>query len=105
MADEIPLADPLYLACTRPAMVWGAPMEAMGLNIILTGFAFLAGGGLGWLLIGPTLHLIARALTRHEPNAFRLLWLHLELAGKGRLTMWGGTSHDPLPAQPARGRR
>ena len=33
MAEERLVEDPLFLACTRPAMVMGVPMEAMGVNV------------------------------------------------------------------------
>jgi type IV secretion system protein VirB3 len=41
-ADERLTEDTLFLACTRPAMVAGVPMEAMGLNLMLTATVFLA---------------------------------------------------------------
>lgn len=33
--------DTLFLACTRPATVAGAPMEAMGINLIVSATLFL----------------------------------------------------------------
>ena len=41
MAEERLTEDPLFLACTRPAMVMGVPMEAMGVNVIVSGVVFL----------------------------------------------------------------
>ena len=35
-ADERLTEDTLFLACTRPAMIAGVPMEAMGLNLMVT---------------------------------------------------------------------
>lgn len=46
MDDERLTEDTLFLACTRPAMIAGVPVEAMGVNIMVSGFAFLARGSL-----------------------------------------------------------
>ena len=51
--DERITEDTLFLACTRPAMVLGVPVEAMGMNVIVTGFVYLVGHSLlytasGW---------------------------------------------------------
>ena len=98
MTQERLIEDPLFLACTRPAMVLGAPMEAMGVNVILTGLAFLIGGSLLYLGIAVGLHLIFRAVCKADHNAFRLLFLHLDTKGRARnQKLWGGSSASPLP--------
>ena len=43
--------EPLFLACTRPAMVWGVPMDAMGFNLMVSSVAFLAARSMLWLLL------------------------------------------------------
>jgi type IV secretion system protein VirB3 len=85
MGEERLTEDPLFLACTRPAMIMGVPMEAMGVNVILSGVVFLVGGSLLYLLVAPALHLVFRAICRADHNAFR----------NGAL--WGGSSVSPLP--------
>lgn len=90
--------DTLFLACTRPAMILGVPMEAMGINIILTAIAFLAGHSPLYLLIAPVLHLVFQAICKSDHNAFRLLWLYVETKGRARNgALWGGSSTTPLP--------
>ena len=90
--------DTLFLACTRPAMFLGVPMEAVGLNIILTAIAFLAGHSLLYLLIAPALHLVFQAICKTDHNAFRVLWLYVETKGRSRNgSVWGGSSQTPLP--------
>jgi type IV secretion system protein VirB3 len=90
--------DVLFLACTRPAMFLGAPMEAMGINIIITAIAFLGGHSLVYLLIAPVLHLVFRAVCKSDHNAFRVLWLYVETKGRSRNgAVWGGSSATPLP--------
>ena len=90
--------DVLFLACTRPAMFLGVPMEAMGINIILTAIAFLGGHSLLYLLIAPALHLVFQAICKSDHNAFRVLWLYVETKGRSRNgALWGGSSATPLP--------
>jgi type IV secretion system protein VirB3 len=96
--DERLTEDTLFLACTRPAMVLGAPMEAVGLNIILTAIVFLAAHSLLYLLIAPALHLVFQAICKSDHNAFRVLWLYVETKGRSRNgILWGGSSPSPLP--------
>lgn len=90
----------LFLACTRPALVLGVPMEAMGINLIVSCVAFLAGGSLLYLLIAPVLHLVFQAICKADPNAFRVLYLWVETRGRARNGgLWGGSSASPLPLQ------
>ncbi len=97
MAEERLVEDPLFLACTRPAMVMGVPMEAMGVNVIVSGVAFLAGGSLLYLLIAPALHLVFRAICKADHNAFRLLFVYVDTKGRSRNAgVWGGSSTSPL---------
>jgi type IV secretion system protein VirB3 len=98
MAEEGLTEDPLFLACTRPAMVMGVPMEAMGVNVILSGLVFLIGGSLLYLLVAPALHMVFRAVCRADHNAFRLLFVYVDTKGRARNSaLWGGSSPSPLP--------
>lgn len=98
MAEERLAEDPLFLACTRPAMVMGVPMEAMGVNLILSGLVFLVGGSLLYLLVAPVLHMVFRAICRADHNAFRLLFVYVDTKGRARnAALWGGSSPSPLP--------
>lgn len=98
MAEERLAEDPLFLACTRPAMVMGVSMEAMGVNVIVSGLVFLIGGSLVYLLVAPALHLVFRAICRTDHNAFRLLFVYVDTKGRARNgALWGGSSPSPLP--------
>ncbi|MCR5876639.1 type IV secretion system protein VirB3 [Phenylobacterium sp. J426] len=93
LQDEI-----LFLACTRPALILGVPLEAMGVNLIVSCVAFLGGGSLLYLLVAPVLHLVFQAICRADPNAFRVLYLFAETKGRARNgSLWGGSSPSPLP--------
>ena len=89
--------DTLFLACTRPAMVGGVPMEAVGLNLIVTATIFLAAHSPVYLLAAPALHVVFRAVCKHDHNAFRILWQFVETKGRARnRAVWGGSSATPL---------
>lgn len=108
MAPERLREDVLFLACTRPALIFGVPMEAMGVNLMVSTTAFLGGGSLLYLLIAPVLHLVFRAICKADPNAFRMLWLFVETKGRARNGgLWGGSTASPLPTRRVRpgGRR
>ena len=98
MAEDRLIDEPLFLACTRPAMVMGVPMEAMGVNVILSGVVFLVGGSLLYLLAAPALHLVFRAICKADHNAFRLVFVFVDTKGRSRNgAIWGGSSPTPLP--------
>lgn len=43
--------DTLFIACTRPAMIAGVTMEAMGLNIMLTTTLYIVAGSIAYLAV------------------------------------------------------
>ena len=89
--------DTLFLACTRPAMIAGVTMEAMGINVMASALLFLVCGSLLYGLVAIPIHLICRAIVRHDHNAFRILVAWLDTRGRARNTaVWGGASITPL---------
>ena len=97
MEDEELNDDILFLACTRPAMIAGVPMEAFGFNIIITGVAFLGGNNLLYLLVAPVLHVVFRLIVKNDYNQFRVLlvWFNTKLRCRNR-GVWGGSSGSPI---------
>lgn len=96
-------ADPLFLACTRPAMWRGVPLEALCLNLMASSLLLIAAKNPTVLLGGVALHYLARALTARDPNRFGVLRLWLETKGRVRhQARWGGASVSPLALRPAR---
>ena len=90
--------DPLFLACTRPAMIAGVTMEAMGLNGMATMIAFIGSGSFWALLVGVVVHGVCRQIVRVDHNAFRILAAWAETRGRCRNTpFWGGSTVSPLP--------
>ena len=97
--------DTLFLACTRPAMFLGVPVEALSLNIMLTGVVFLAGGSPLYLLTGGVLHMLFRAIVRTDHNAFRMLFVWVDTKARCRNSgWWGGSSVSPLRTGRRKGR-
>jgi type IV secretion system protein VirB3 len=97
MVDERLVEDTLFLACTRPAMIAGVTMEAMGLNVMLSCILFLVAGSILYGLVAIPIHLACRAICRHDPNQFRILFAWLETKGRHRNgALWGGSSCTPL---------
>ncbi|MGE4409606.1 MAG: type IV secretion system protein VirB3 [Sphingobium sp.] len=94
--------ETLFLACTRPAVFAGAPIETLPVNAaigLLVGFIlldnFLVGVG-----ITVSLHVICREIVKRDPNRFRLIgaWIMTTLRCMNR-GYWGGSSVTPIQVQ------
>lgn len=89
--------DTLFIACTRPAMIAGVTIEAMGLNIMLTTTLYIVAGSIAYALIGVAFHLVFRALVKQDHNMFRILLAWVETRGRSRNSVnWGGATLSPL---------
>ncbi|NKL66584.1 type IV secretion system protein VirB3 [Rhizobium leguminosarum] len=87
----------LFLACTRPAMIAGVTMEAMGVNVMLTTILYITAGSIAYALVGVVFHFIFRALVKHDHNMFRILIAWIETRGRSRnAAYWGGATLSPL---------
>jgi type IV secretion system protein VirB3 len=100
--------DPINLALTRPAMLFGVPLEIACLLFIVGGLAItIPGNGNPFygLLVSPFWWLAA-VIVRRDYNAIRVAMLWLKTAGTARDgALWGGASMTPLPIRmPAHGR-
>lgn len=103
MAQAELTEDTLFLACTRPAMWQGVPLEALAINGMATGIVFVLMSNPFYLLIGLVIHYTTRALVSHDYNMFKTLRLWTETKGRARnKDRWGGSSVSPLPLGPAR---
>ncbi|AUW45858.1 type IV secretion system protein VirB3 [Rhizobium leguminosarum] len=89
--------DFLFLACTRPAMIAGVTMEAVGVNVMLTTILYITAGSIAYALVGVVFHLIFRTLVKHDHNMFRVLIAWIETRGRSRnAAYWGGSTLSPL---------
>ncbi|WP_375612517.1 MULTISPECIES: type IV secretion system protein VirB3 [unclassified Bartonella] len=89
--------DTLFLACTRPAMIAGVTVEAMGLNGIGTMILFIMAGNIFFLTFGVMLHFIFKEILKHDHNKFRILltWQKTSIFARNS-SLWGGGSISPL---------
>jgi type IV secretion system protein VirB3 len=94
--------DTLFLACTRPAMWQGVPVEALGLNMMATTIFFVLMENPIYMLIGVVIHYTIRAAISRDYNYFTTIRLWTETKGRARNTdLWGGSSVSPLPLRAA----
>lgn len=93
--------DVLFLACTRPAMWHGVPLEALAINGMVTSIIFVLMSNPVYLLIGIVMHYLIRSLISHDYNMFKTLQLWTETKARARnKDRWGGSSVSPLPLRP-----
>lgn len=104
------VADPLFVAVTRPPMRWGVTFSALLVNLVFTMEAFLMTKNLLTLLIAVPIHGVCALFCLRDPRFFDLVLLW----GKTRLPayatnyrIWRASSCSPLEtARPDRaGRR
>ena len=89
--------DTLFLACTRPAMTLGVPIEAWALIMIATTLIFIVMKNPLYLAVGVPVWLLCKALAGQDHNCFRALFLWIETKGRCRNSgFWGGSSSSPL---------
>ena len=103
MAQRGLTEDTLFLACTRPAMWQGVPIEAVCLNVMATTVFFIIMKNPCYMVTGVVLHYVIRTFISRDYNIFGVLRLWLETKGRARNSArWGGSSVSPLPLGPAR---
>ncbi len=93
--------DPLFLACTRPAMKWGVPIIAFVMNMMASTLVLVfVKNPLYAAAFGVPLHYVFRILAGWDPNFFRILHLWMETKGRNLGSdLWGGSSVSPLPSR------
>ena len=102
--------DPLHVAATRPALMWGLPLP-LALVLFVIGaevqvwFKGLTGVAWALALVAPA-WIVARILVARDYNAIgvALLWLNTSARALDAAD-WGGASTAPLPVGRGRGPR
>lgn len=90
----------LFLAMTRPALLWGCPVEAVAVNacgtllagMMLSAPVWYRAPFIYWAAAVP-IHYLLRTVTSFDYHGFRTLRLWLETIGGGRTTL------NSLPTQ------
>jgi type IV secretion system protein VirB3 len=93
--------DPVFLGATRPAELWGTHWGAVVGNVVVTLYGYVLSDHETALGLFVPLHALAWLLSRHDPNAFRLLGLYLRFRLKALSTVhrWSAASTGPWPAR------
>lgn len=100
MEEERLNQDKLYLALTRPAMVFGVPLEAAFVSIFAGGLAMIIGDSIFYLILAVPLIVISHFIVKRDQNAFRVLFRYFDTGAKCRnRSHWGGSSPSPLRVQ------
>lgn len=95
--------DPLFLACTRPAMWQGVPLESLVINLMVTTIVFVIMKNPLYMSIGVAVHYATRLLVARDYNMFGVLRVWSETKARARnRARWGGSSVSPLPLRAAR---
>ena len=102
--------DPLHVAATRPALMWGLPLPlALALFVIGAEVQVVFKGvtGVAWALaVVVPVWIAARFLVARDYNAVgvAVLWLNTSARGLDS-SDWGGASVAPMPVRGTRGPR
>ncbi|MFK7943120.1 MAG: type IV secretion system protein VirB3 [Paracoccaceae bacterium] len=89
--------DRLYLALTRPAMVFGVPLEAAFISVMVGGLAMIIGDSLFYLMLAVPLLVVSYFVVKRDQNAFRVLFRFFDTGAKCRnRAFWGGSSPSPM---------
>jgi type IV secretory pathway VirB3-like protein len=101
--DDTDRSEVLFLALTRPALVWGVPVEALAINasvcllggMILCAPVWYRSPFMYWAACVPV-HMLIQRVTSWDYHGFRTLRLWLETTGIGRVTLEGLPTKRPL---------
>ena len=97
------IADPLFVAVTRPPMRWGVTYSALLFNLVFTMEAFLLTKNLLTLLIAVPIHGVCALLCARDARFFDLLllWGRTRLpAYISNFRRWQSSSYSPLLLDP-----
>ncbi len=88
--------DHLFLALTRPAMVWGVTYNYVIINMVVTGMVFVWTGSFLALAAGIPVHGVGYIACLREPRRFDLWFVRLRLCLPAPTRFfWGGNSYRP----------
>lgn len=102
MEDRI-TQDTLFIACTRPSMWFGVPLQGALGNVCVVMVVFILLKNPLYLSIGFATHFAMRMIVSHDYNMFSVWGLWFATKARALDTArWGGSTVSPLPLQAAR---
>ena len=99
--DEPPEVDPLFIALTRPPLVWGVPMIWFGINFMIFGIGLIAFLELlpklaFFVCVNLPMHVFAYVMTERDVHWMRVLTVGLNKCGPTRNKgFWKANSYAP----------
>ena len=88
--------DILFLALTRPPMVFGVTYTFLVVNVLATGLGFIWSKNLWMLLMAAPIHLAGYVSCIRDPRLFDLWYVKLRYALPAQTRFfWGGNSYRP----------
>ncbi|XPP88560.1 type IV secretion system protein VirB3 (plasmid) [Photobacterium leiognathi subsp. mandapamensis] len=95
------MAEPIYKALTRPAMIFSVPMiPLMGASILIIFISMWAnffGLGLWGLFLLIPNYIAMRIITKFDDGMFNLLWLKFKFRSQNRNRLFhGATIYNPI---------
>ena len=88
--------DILFLALTRPPMVFGVTYTFLVVNVLLTGLVFIWSGSLWALLLSAPIHLTGYVSCIRDPRRFDVWRVKLRAAPPAQTRLfWGANSYRP----------
>jgi len=101
VADEPLVTDTLFLALTRPAMIFGVPLAAaLVIATAATLILIIFENPVVALGIGGGLWAVSRLIVRRDANQFRVFSLYgMTKGGSPNAAFWKGSTFAPLPAE------
>ena len=88
--------DILFLALTRPPMVFGVTYTFLVVNVLVTGLIFIWSGNLWLLGLGGPVHLAGYVSCLGEPRRFDLWFVRLRYALPTQTRFfWGANAYRP----------
>lgn len=93
----------LHVAATRPAMLWGLPLQLALVFFMAAGVTAVAMHNALYAVVVLPIWLAASLLVRRDYNAVRVTGLWLSTTGSALDSqLWGGASTSPLPVRISR---
>lgn len=89
--------DKVFIGMTRPPTKWGTHLFAILVNVGITLYSFQLSDNLWALCVAIPIHLICMAISRYDPNAFRIIALKMALFSEtmGNRLLWKAASRAP----------
>lgn len=88
--------SPIFVALTRPPMIFGVTVDYLFLNIMLVMSLFMLSDSAWMLICFLPLHVFGYVGCKKDPNFFRVVTKKLQCPIIPNKKLWGCQSYEPL---------